>query len=36
MLAAINTNELYYFTIDEWLENNEHAYYALRTNDIYI
>lgn len=34
MLAAINTNELYYFTIDEWLKNNEHAYHALRTNDM--
>lgn len=34
MLAAINTDELYYFTIDEWLANNEHSYYALRTNDM--
>lgn len=33
MLAAINTDELYYFTIDEWLANNEHSYYALRTNE---
>lgn len=34
MLAAINTDELSYFNIDEWLENIEHSYYALRTNDM--
>ena len=34
MLAAINTDELSYFSIDEWLENVEHSYYALRTNDM--
>ena len=35
MLAAINTDELYYFTIDEWLENNEHDYYTLRTSEMF-
>ena len=35
MLAAINTNDLSYFSIDEWLENIKHSYYALRTNDMF-
>ena len=34
MLAAINTDDLSYFSIDEWLENIKHSYYALRTNDM--
>lgn len=34
MLAAINTNDLSYFSMDEWLENIKHSYYALRTNDM--
>ena len=34
MLAAINTDDLSYFSIDEWLKNNEHSYYALRTSEM--
>lgn len=34
MLAAINTDDLSYFSIDEWLENIEHSCYTLRTNDM--
>ena len=34
MLAAINTDDLSYFSIDEWLEDNEHSYYALRTSEM--
>lgn len=36
MLAAINTDSLDYFTIDEWLNSNKHndSYDAIRSNRL--